>query len=231
MWGSCYGFCCPVPAVSRPPHASPRFRECAAQLFHPLRMLSWSCPPPPPKKNNFRRLWCLSSQGLTAHFSPNHKSSIPPLRPPPPPPNSRLAKTRTLCEHADEQWLEMSMAGTSSSADRPFDAPIRRLCTRPGPAVGEGAGPEQGQANGPGRAQGGRQGQGAGNHHSNCIISLVGGDMRQARLEPSGCPPLTSCSLLFPSLVGGKRGSCTAVSHVLAMQRFGAVGGGGGLQR
>ena len=25
-------------------------------------------------------------------------------------------------ELADEQWLEVSMAGTSSSADRPFDA-------------------------------------------------------------------------------------------------------------
>ena len=36
--------------------------------------------------------------------------------------DSRLAKTRTVCGLADEQWLELSMAGTSSSADRPFDA-------------------------------------------------------------------------------------------------------------
>ena len=34
----------------------------------------------------------------------------------------RRAKTRTMCELANEQWLEMSMAGTSRSADRPFDA-------------------------------------------------------------------------------------------------------------
>ena len=38
--------------------------------------------------------------------------------------DSRLAKPRTVCELADEQWLELSMAGTSSSADRPFEAQI-----------------------------------------------------------------------------------------------------------
>ena len=31
--------------------------------------------------------------------------------------DNRRAKTRTQCELADEQWLELSMAGTSSSAD------------------------------------------------------------------------------------------------------------------
>ena len=44
--------------------------------------------------------------------------------PPPPPGHSRLAKTRThCCELAEEQWLEVSMAGTSSSAYRPIEAP------------------------------------------------------------------------------------------------------------
>ena len=38
--------------------------------------------------------------------------------------DSRLAKTRThCCELAEEQWLEVSMAGTSSSAYRPIEAP------------------------------------------------------------------------------------------------------------
>ena len=37
--------------------------------------------------------------------------------------DSRLAKTRThCCELAEEQWLEVSMAGTSSSAYRPIEA-------------------------------------------------------------------------------------------------------------
>ena len=36
--------------------------------------------------------------------------------------DSRLAKTWTVCDLADEPWLELSMEGTSSSADRPFDA-------------------------------------------------------------------------------------------------------------
>ena len=59
--------------------------------------------------------------------SPAFRPPPLPAQPPPPPPPLRLAKTRTLCEHADEQWLEMSMAGTSSSADRPFDAPSLKV--------------------------------------------------------------------------------------------------------
>ena len=68
-------------------------------------------PPPPPSARS----------GTSVHTEARHNEHWRKHR------DSRLAKTRTLCEHADEQWLEMSMAGTSSSADRPFDAPPRVL--------------------------------------------------------------------------------------------------------
>ena len=57
----------------------------------------------------------------------------PPQHPPPPTRDSRLAKTRThCCELAEEQWLEVSMAGTSSSAYRPIEAPLWP-CAKPPP--------------------------------------------------------------------------------------------------
>ena len=48
-----------------------------------------------------------------------------PLSPPPPPraPGQSPSKNPdACCELAEEQWLEVSMAGTSSSAYRPIEA-------------------------------------------------------------------------------------------------------------